>query len=75
MPIGWINAKRFKLDITENLIREKANKLSLNLGIERLTFSDGWMRNFKKRNGIKYFKQTGNEEIIILEDKKKKSLS
>ena len=38
--IDWVNAKIFKFNITENLIREKANKLSLNLGIERLTFSD-----------------------------------
>ena len=50
--LDWYNAHTDKDHRTSRAIRQKADELAANLGIEEWKCSEGWMDRWKKRNGI-----------------------
>ncbi|KAH8034210.1 hypothetical protein HPB51_021880 [Rhipicephalus microplus] len=63
----WLKrARSSNLPINGPILREKAEELSLRLGIEDFKCSDGWISPFKERHGL-FFKTTeGDDESQVL---------
>jgi hypothetical protein len=64
----WFNeARHRKLPITGILMKEKASNFAQNLGVLNFSASNGWLRNFRKRNSISLRKITGENFGVSIE--------
>lgn len=68
----WIqDAETRNLRLTGVLIREKAQRIAVELGIppdQGITFSDGWLTRFKQRYGLKQYIFHGEAASAPIED-------
>lgn len=61
----WLKrARSSNLPINGPILREKAEELSLRLGIEDFKCSDGWISRFKERHGLS-FKTVSGEAAVV----------
>ncbi|KAH8040253.1 hypothetical protein HPB51_009801 [Rhipicephalus microplus] len=59
-------ARSSNLPINGPILREKAEELSLRLGIEDFKCSDGWISRFKERHGLSFKTTEGDDESQVL---------
>ncbi|KAH8027540.1 hypothetical protein HPB51_007090 [Rhipicephalus microplus] len=63
----WLKrARSSNLPINGPILREKAEELSLRLGIEDFKCSDGWISRFKERHGLSFKTTEGDDESQVL---------
>ncbi|KAH8040727.1 hypothetical protein HPB51_012042 [Rhipicephalus microplus] len=56
----WLSATvARKIPVSGDLLRQKAETLALRMGITGCKFSDGWLRNFKKRYDLAFKRMCG----------------
>ena len=57
----WITTLNNKVQISDEIIREKAIEYGNHLGLKRIKFSSGWINGFKLRHGLKLRKLHGED--------------
>lgn len=58
----WFKQRRCEgIPISGFVLREKAREFHQTMDLEECQFSDGWLRNFRKRYGIKHLKVSGEK--------------
>ncbi|KAH8022347.1 hypothetical protein HPB51_023400 [Rhipicephalus microplus] len=63
----WLKrARSSNLPINGPILREKAEELSLRLGIDDFKCSDGWISRFKERHGLSFKTTEGDDESQVL---------
>ncbi|KAH8009692.1 hypothetical protein HPB51_019003 [Rhipicephalus microplus] len=63
----WLKrARSSNLPINGPILREKAEELSLRLGIEDFKCSDGWISRFKERHALSFKTTEGDDESQVL---------
>lgn len=63
--VTWMKECRHNnVPIGGNLIKEKAKKFALSLGIKEFSVSNGWLDGFKKRNDIVFRKICGESSAV-----------
>ncbi|KAG0417905.1 hypothetical protein HPB47_005270 [Ixodes persulcatus] len=61
----WLNATVAKrVPVSGDLLKRKAETLALQMKITNFKFSDGWLRNFKKRYDLAFKKMCGKSGAI-----------
>ena len=62
----WILRHQDHVNLTGNLIKEKAKRLAelLSDGESTLRFSNGWLEKFKKRHGIRSYRRFGESGSV-----------
>lgn len=61
----WLNATVAKrVPVSRDLLKRKAETLALQMKITNFKFSDGWLRNFKKRYDLAFKKMCGESGAI-----------
>ncbi|XP_049267704.1 tigger transposable element-derived protein 4-like [Rhipicephalus sanguineus] len=61
----WLNATvAQRVPVSGHLLKQKAETLALRLGIDGFKFSDGWLRNFKKRYDLAFKKMCGESGAV-----------
>ncbi|KAH8026955.1 hypothetical protein HPB51_000441 [Rhipicephalus microplus] len=72
----WLKrARSSNLPINGPILREKAEELSLRLGIEDFKCSDGWISRFKERHGLSFKTTEGDDESQVLSALKAHNIS
>lgn len=63
--VKWFQqARASNIPVCGPLIKEKALEIALKLGHDSFTASNGWFEWFKRRNGITFNKQCGEEKAV-----------
>ncbi|XP_065282735.2 tigger transposable element-derived protein 4-like [Dermacentor albipictus] len=63
--VVWLNSMTAKrLPVSGCILKEKAETLAVQMNIEDFKFSDGWLRNFKHRNDLKFKKMCGESGAV-----------
>ncbi|KAH8019746.1 hypothetical protein HPB51_021569 [Rhipicephalus microplus] len=52
-----------KIPVSGDILKQKAEVFALQMGVKDFKFRDGWLRNFKSRNGLK-FKMCGESGAV-----------
>lgn len=61
----WLSATvARKIPVSGDLLRQKAETLALRMGITGCKFSDGWLRNFKKRYDLAFKRMCGESGSV-----------
>lgn len=61
----WLNATvAQRVPVSGHLLKQKAETLALHLGIDGFMFSNGWLRNFKKRYDLAFKKMCGESSAM-----------
>lgn len=61
----WLSATvARKIPVSSDLLRQKAETLALHMGITGCKFSDGWLRNFKKRYNLAFKQMCGESGSV-----------
>lgn len=59
-----LSLKSCRIPINEDLLKEKALIIAERLEHKNFQASNGWIRNFKRRNDIKVYKCVGSEKLV-----------
>ncbi|KAH8031369.1 hypothetical protein HPB51_016553 [Rhipicephalus microplus] len=63
--VMWLNSMIAKpLPVSGCILKQKAKTLALRMDIMDFKFNDGWLRNFKHRNDLKFKKMCGGSCIV-----------
>ncbi|KAH8024593.1 hypothetical protein HPB51_025628 [Rhipicephalus microplus] len=63
--VVWLNSMIAKrLPVSGCILKQKAKTLALRMDITDFKFSDGWLRNFKHRNDLKFKKMCGESGAV-----------
>ena len=64
----WFKQRRSEgIPISGFILREKAREFHQTMDLEECQFSDGWLKNFRKRYDIKYLKVSGEKNSVDTE--------
>ena len=71
--LAWLTAHQDRINLSENLVREHAEQIldRLHPGHEPFQFSNGWLKSFIARNGIRSYRrfgESGSMDMIAVED-------
>ncbi|XP_037521813.1 tigger transposable element-derived protein 4 [Rhipicephalus sanguineus] len=61
----WLSAMiAKKIPVSGDILKQKAEVFALQMNVKDFKFSDGWLRNFKSRNDLKFKKMCGESGAV-----------